>query len=236
MSLHTINRMSEDKFGTGLPIYLKKEYQIRRPNLLGDSIAYDNSKYGYWICPSNKLPTLQFLYTGATLTTLELIEVCGSEDAGVTNLPITAVETQAINTGTVFYTTDIERKFNICSGLYYLKFTMSDAQEFFSEVFAVGSICALNNKLSYQVVQSFPDLSVDANLTLFASSENDVQSITLNVGGIDYFGNGTNLINFPNGDTTIKLTVVSEACGTYEQTYSFINDNAVSFDLVKQYS
>ena len=234
MSLHTINRMSTDKFGTGLPVYTKKEYQIRKPNLLGDSLAHEGSR-GYWICPSNKLPTLQFLYTGATLTTLELIKTCGANDIETITLNTSEVETLAITTGTVFYITDDERKFSLCRGLYYLRFELSDGQEYFSEVFSVWAICALNNKITYSIQQVLPDLSANVKFTVFSSSSNDIQTITTTINAVDYLGNGEFIVNVPNGGSTIIHNVLSEQCGTYEQGYTFVNNAGVTFSLDKVY-
>jgi hypothetical protein len=235
MSLHTINRMSEDKFGTGLPIYTHKEYQIRKPNSNGDSEPY-GSKKGYWICPSNKLPTLQFLYTGATLTKVEVVEVCGSEDGDALEINTSNIETQDINTGTVFYTTDIDRKFSLCAGLYYILFTLSDGTLYYSEVFEVGVLCTLYSSLSFAVQSVEPDLSANVNFTLQANNSNDEVSIVLTVNGVEYFGTGTFLINVTTGGSTVFVNVLSEQCGAYEQAYSFINNAGVSFSLNKLYN
>lgn len=235
MSLHTINRMSQDKFGTGLPIYTEKEYQLRKPNYTGHSEPYGSSK-GYWICPSNKLPTLQFLYTGATLSTVEIVQVCGSNDGDVVAINTSNIETQDINIGTVFYTTDIDRKFSLCTGLYYLRFTLSDGTIYYSEVFEVGAICALYNKLTYAVQSVEPDLSANVNFTLQVSSSNDTAAITLTVNGVPYTGNGVFNINMPVGGSTIILLVDSIQCGAYEQGYTFTNNAGTIFELNKVYN
>lgn len=235
--MHTINRQTENAKGTGLPVYRKREYQERFTE------TYPNgTPYGFWQIPNNKLPTLQFWvdkFALPAINTIELIPTNGTEDgtAILIGTPPTAsfcvTDADTLDEFFVTMLTDDDRDFTLECGTYYIRFTMSNADIYYSEVFKVGGVCSLYSLLSFTADQVNMDNSVDTTMTLDFSGT-DITSFSVQIGASTYITSPFNH-TFAVGDTSILVQIESDFCGTYAQSYNFNNNAGLTFTLTKTY-
>jgi len=232
MSIYTRNRLSESKFGTGLPFYLNRENQERFKAEL-----YVYGSVGHWVCPSNELPTWQ-IRTPTTLTTVELIPTDGKTDGTPIVLPLSAVEVRAAtDNGTGFdiaFTTPTPRAFSLC-GTHYFRLTFDNGDVWYSEVFVAGLVCGANIQLTSEVLQVNVDDTVNVRFVFSADAQN-ISAANVNILAVDY-PVGTFIVNnIPLGATPISINVETAQCGTFADAYIFTNSGGGITTLVKQYT
>lgn len=232
MSIYTQNRLSESRFGTGLPFYKNVENQERFKAKL-----YVYGQVGHWVVPANQLPTWQ-IRCPDTLVSIELIPTDGKQDGTPIVLPLSVVDIYAATDNGIAFdialTTPEERKFTLC-GTYYFRLTFAGDTVWYSEVFAAGVICGATISLSQQLVQVNGDDTVNVKFTFNAEASN-ITAATMTILAVDYGTGETTVNNIPLGDTAITIVVETENCGTFRDAYNFNNAGGGIVTLTKQYT
>lgn len=231
MSIYTQNRLSESRFGTGLPFYLNIENQER---FAGELYVYGT--VGMWQCPSNRLPTWQ-IRCPDELKDVEIVPTNGKEDGTAILIDSTNVqEVSALDEGDPFFiafTQEVTRAFTLC-GTYYFRLTFNNNAVWYSEVFYAGGYCGASIELTANVVQVNMDDTVDVEFE-FTANAKDTSAATATILGLSYGVGQFTVNNIPVGNSIFTTSVETENCGTFNDSYSFRNLGAGVTTYTKQY-
>ena len=214
MGFFTTNRQVENKFGTGLSIYDKKEYQERFRDIPA------GSNLGLWQVPNNQLPTTQFK-TDFEITDFQIIEAGTTTDGAAITIDVTQVEKVCLGGGAfVWSIKDDPRDFSLDCGVYYYFFELDNGNRppLYSERFMVGGVCNNQGFLTLDVVGvPAPDITVDIGLhSLFPVIAPD--TLTATVDAVNYTADFQVTIA-PDTSKTIDVTLSTARCGDYTNQY-----------------
>jgi hypothetical protein len=211
-SIFTLNRQTPTQRGTGLPFYSQLRYQERFNEVT------DNSPDGYWQTPQNRLPSFQ-VWNPDDLVSMKIVGLDGSE------LPVDISYLKKVSvTGDsnyeIYYVLNLENQFFLDCGLYYIELNFG-VYSWFSEVFKVGGVCAFGFGISYEILSINMDESANVLFTINTG-------LSAAVGFINSVNSSPNFVQsftavLPLGDNLVGLSMQTDYCGTYAQSYTIEN-------------
>ena len=218
MSIRILNRETVDKFGTGLPFYLYKRYQERFDEITEPGTA------GMWAVPQNFLPSFQ-LKSYSDLVAVKLVQVIfGVEQTPITiNLAIN-IDKKCLTTLDAIYSylSLTELTFIMPCGTWFYQLEFTAHPTLYSELFLVGGVCAHGFSLSYTILNVQMDLSMNVAFTI---NYTDPAYIVGYINAVNAVPNFTQnfTANLPNGANAVAISIETEYCGTFAQSYNFQN-------------
>lgn len=231
MGFFTTNRQVEGKFGTGLPIYDKKEYQERFRDIPA------GSNLGLWQVPNNQLPTTQFK-TDVLITEFKIIEATTTTDGAEIIIDVTQVEKVCLADGSfVWSIKDDPKDFTLDCGVYYYFFELDNGNRppLYSERFLVGGVCNNQGSLTLDTIGiPSPDIIVDIGLhSLLPVVAPD--TLTATVDATNYTADFQVTIS-PDTSKLIDVILDTARCGTYTNQYRLqYTTGPISVTLTKLY-